>query len=309
MKAKKNYAKKIKTKDLKTKLYSGVSERFIPPQDYRTNIRLLHHCRYCKKFKLTKELSIYDGKLIYVCPECGGRHKYSTFKISFHKFLKMLCLLFVAFCMFVVFVHARGDSIYDMFNSYDDTPEYNYDVLTKGDNSSELDGEVYKEFLFVVPKDGYYKFNSLSTCEPEDVNGKLIIDGEVVCENDNFENTKSFYMLKYLEKGQEVILAVDAHDNPITRFDVQIRELSKKEAWGVELYIEASTNGYEVSSSKDVYYEPSFYSDYTNYKSSDVRFAKTFRIEEDESYVWLAFGAENSSGKEFQVWCPVKIEE
>ncbi len=300
---------KIKSKDLKTKLYAGSRSKFIPAKDYRINIALLHRCRYCKTFKFSKEMSIYDGKLIYVCPECGGRHKYSTGKINFHKALQIICLLFVALCLFVIMASAQGVSISDIFDSDSFSQKFDdYEKIEVKNNSFNLDGETYKEYLFVVPEDGYYKFNSLSNCNPEDVNGKLIIDGEVVCENDNFAETESFYMMKYLKKDQNVILAVDAHEESMTKFSVQVKELSEKYASGIEIYMNASEYGYEVSSSKDVYFDSSFDSDSTNYTESATRKAKTFFIEEDESYIWLAFVATNSNDEEFYVWLPIKLD-
>lgn len=305
-KVKKNLTK-IKVKDLKTKLYAGNRSKFLPPKDYKANISLLHHCRYCKAFKFSKELSIYDGKLIYVCPECGGRHKYSMGKINFQRALKLIAMLFVAFCLLLIFADAQGTHLYDIFDCTTDTPEY--DIVTVDNNNPfELDGETYKEFLFVAPKDGYYKFNSLDKCEPKDVNGKLIVDGEVVCENDNFAETVSFYMLKYLEEGQEVILAVDAHNNPMTHVEIQIKELGEKYASAVEVYIEASENGYYLSEDDAVYYEHSFYEDPVYYESADTRKAVSFYVEDDESYIWLAFSATDNYGDEIYVWHPVKVD-
>lgn len=306
MKSKRSYARKIKTKDLKTKIYSGNSNRFLPPQDYRTTTRLLHHCRYCKKFALSKDLSIYDGKLLYICPECGGRHKYSTAKISFQRFLKAFCFLFVILCAAVIFMSSQGCSIDDYEASNEKSQ--NYDVLTMGENSYKLKDETKKEFLFVAPKDGYYVFNSLRTCDPEDVNGQVIVDGEVVCKNDNFAETDSFYMVKHLKEGEEAVLSVDAHGDKILRFDVLVKTISKRYAAAIDIYNKA-VKGFSISSSDTLYlHDASYDSDTGYYSGSDKLKAVTFRIDEENNRIWLGFILKND-GEEIYVWYPQTIEE
>lgn len=302
MKSRNSNATKIKVKDLKNRIYSGTRSRFIPPRDYRTNITLLHHCRYCKKYKFTKELSVYDGKLVYVCPECGGRHKYSMAKINFHRFLKMLLMLIIAFCGFVIAMHFVD------FPTPTPPAYENYSELKMGYNPFDLDSETSKDFLFVPEESGYYVFNSLFDSEPQDVNGKLIVDDEIVYQNDNFEKTKCFYIIYYLEAGQEAVLSVDAHGEPMTRFEVEVKTKSARYAKAIEKFAQAQSGIY-VSNEDTLYmHDPSYDNSTWNYYESGDRIATSFSIDEDDNTLWLSFDAEDEDEGDISVWLPIDIE-